>query len=176
MKQMPIRYVETKESIYDIISKRVSESYPDSCVCWIEENDNLQLLESYQARKLAKQSVNNEMLLFHGTNEENVRNIALNGFDPLCNKTSAYGKGTYFAKNASYSMNYMKPNNEGISFMFLCDVILGKMCIGSPNLKIDTYKYDSAVDRLGDPSIVVIPFKDGCYPKYIVAFHKGATL
>ena len=174
---MPIRYVETKESIYDSISSRIRLSYPNSCVCWIEENDNKDLYDAYELRKsdiMSRRSSINEATLFHGTKENNVTNIATNGFDPLYNKTSAYGKGTYFAKDASYSMNYMHPNSEGISFMFVCSVLLGTSCIGSSNLRIDTDKYDSAVDRLTDPSIVVTPYKDACYPKYIVAFHKGA--
>lgn len=173
---MSVRYVEMKEPIYDTISKRIRESFPNSCIVWIEENENIHLYAAYQNRKneIAKVASINEVQWFHGTREENITKIAMEGFDPSFNKTSAYGMGTYFAKNASYSNSYMVPNSEGISFMFLCDVLMGKPCMGKSNLSIDTNLYHSAVDNFQSPSILVTPFKDAAYPKYIVAFHKDA--
>ena len=174
---MSLRYVEMKEPIYDTISKRIRESFPNSCIVWIEENENIHLYAAYEARKkeIAKVASINEGQWFHGTKEENITKISMEGFDPVFNKTSAYGKGTYFAKNASYSNSYMIPNMEGISFMFLCDVLMGKPCMGSPQHKIDTNLYHSAVDNFQSPSILVTPFKDAAYPKYIIAFHKSAS-
>jgi len=175
---MKVRYVEMKEPIYETISARVRESFPKSCICWIEENENPVLLEAYEGRKkeIAKRpSELNEVKFFHGTREENITSIAQGGFDPAYNKASAYGKGTYFAKNASYSQGYMIPNKEGISFMFLCDVLMGSI---SPriraNMEIDITRYDCAVDNIEKPTIVVTPHADGAYPKYIIAFHKSA--
>lgn len=174
---MSIRYVEMKEPIYDTISKRIRESFPNSCIVWIEENQNSFLLEAYQTRKkeIAKVTGVNEFQWFHGTREENITKIAQGGFDPTYNRTSAYGKGTYFAKNASYSNSYMHPNKDGISFMFLCDVVMGKPCLGRSNLEIETNMYHSAVDNFNAPTILVSPFADGAYPRYIVAFHKSAS-
>jgi len=174
---MSVRYVEMREPIYDTISKRIRESFPNSCIVWIEENENIHLYAKYEARKkeIAKVASINEMQWFHGTREENITNIAMEGFDPKFNKASAYGKGTYFAKDASYSNSYMIPNSQGISFMFLCNVLMGKPCMGDSNLKIDTNLYHSAVDSLQKPTILVTPFADAAYPKYIVAFHKNAN-
>lgn len=173
---MSVRYVEMSEPQYEYISKRVRESFPESCICWIEENLNTKLLTAFENRKseIAKRGAINEVKFFHGTSENVVTSIAAGGFDPTYNKASAYGKGTYFAKNASYSFSYMKPNAVGISFMFLCDVIIGTPCLGSGNLIIDTMKFDSAVDVIKDPSIVVTPYADAAYPRYIIAFHKNA--
>ena len=169
-------YVEMSDPVYNVISSRIRASFPNSCICWIEETINPTLKEAYDKRAIAisKDGPINELQLFHGTKEEAVNSIVSNGFDPAYNKTSAYGKGTYFAKNASYSFSYMQPNQNGISFMFLCDVLLGRSCVGSSNLEIDTTKYDSAVDTLVKPSIVVTPYADGAYPRYIIAFHKNA--
>jgi len=171
-----VRYVEMSEPLYEQISKQIRESFPKSCICWIEENFNPKLLTTFEERKFetAKLGAINQVEFFHGTTESAVNTIAAGGFDPAYNKTSAYGKGTYFAKNASYSFSYMKPNAQGISFMFLCDVIMGTQCLGSSNLIIDTTKYQSAVDRLKDPTIVVTPYADAAYPRYIIAFHKNA--
>lgn len=174
---MSIRYVEMKEPIYNTISKRIRESFPNSCIVWIEENQNSTLLAAYENRKkeIAKIASINELNWFHGTKEENVTKIAMEGFDPTFNKTSAYGKGTYFAKNASYSNSYMVPNSQGISFMFLCDVLMGKPCLGRSGLEIETELYHSAVDNFNSPSILVTPFADAAYPRYIIAFHKNAV-
>lgn len=173
---MSVRYVEMCEPIYEQVSKRIRESFPDSCICWIEENENIHLSAAYEHRKreIAKDASINELQLFHGTREENITKIAMEGFDPSYNKTSAYGKGTYFAKNASYSQSYMIPNKDGISFMFLCDVLMGKPCMGRPNIDIDTSLYHSAIDNFNHPTIIVTPFADAAYPRYIIAFHKGA--
>lgn len=169
------RYVEMSEPDYDMISKRIRASYPDSCISWIEEITNHSVRTAYDTRKaLIFSGSNSEQLLFHGTSEEAVNNIAAGGFDPAYNKASAYGKGTYFAKNASYSFNYMKSEKNGISFMFLCEVLVGKSCLGSSNIPINTSLYDSSVDNLANPTIFVTPYADGAYPKYIIAFHKNA--
>lgn len=174
---MSVRYLEMKEPMYNTISTRIRESFPNSCIVWIEENENIHLYAKYEARKkeIAKVTGINEFQWFHGTREENITKIAMEGFDPTFNKTSAYGKGTYFAKNASYSNSYMVPNAQGISFMFLCDVLMGKPCLGRSGLEIDTGLYHSAVDNLYKPNILVSPISDAAYPRYIIGFHKNAA-
>ena len=55
-------YIEMSNPIYDQISKRVRESFPKSCICWIEEVQNPILQKSYDELKL---KIGNEELLFH---------------------------------------------------------------------------------------------------------------
>ncbi len=155
---------------FERIAGLVRASYPKSCICWIERVHNPELMRAFLARKAF---VDNEQALFHGTAEEAVDSIVEIGFDPKRNKASAYGKGTYFAKHASYSFNYMKGKEE-ITFMFLCRVLVGRTCKGSGGLVIDTSKYDSACDHPAHPTIVVTPYADAAYPEYIISFHKNA--
>ena len=164
-------YVEMSDPVYDQISKRVRQSFPNSCICWIEEVQNPDLQKSYDELKL---KIGNEKLLFHGTSEEAINSIAAGGFNPEFNKTSAYGKGTYFAEKASYSFSYMKQGRDGVAYMFLCTVLTGRMCRGSNQLVINTENYDSAVDNLDNPTIFVSPHAAAAYPKYIISFHKNA--
>ena len=56
--------------------------------------------------------------------------IKREGFRKEFNKTSAFGKGTYFAKNANYSINYSKQDKNGIFKMFQCRVICGESING----------------------------------------------
>jgi len=164
-------YVEMSDPVYDQISKRVRQSFPNSCICWIEEVQNPDLQKSYDELKL---KIGNEKLLFHGTSEEAINSIAAGGFNPEFNKASAYGKGTYFAEKASYSFSYMKQGRDGVAYMFLCTVLTGRMCRGSNQLVINTENYDSAVDNLDNPTIFVSPHAAAAYPKYIISFHKNA--
>ena len=164
-------YVEMSDPVYDQISKRVRQSFPNSCICWIEEVQNPNLQKSYDELKL---KIGNEKLLFHGTSEEAINSIAAGGFNPEFNKASAYGKGTYFAEKASYSFSYMKQGRDGVAYMFLCTVLTGRLCRGSNQLVINTENYDSAVDNLDNPTIFVSPHAAAAYPKYIISFHKNA--
>jgi poly [ADP-ribose] polymerase 10/14/15 len=173
------RYVEMSEPIYDNISEKIYKSYPNACICWIEENINPDLRKKYEdkresIRHLIHENDILEQEMFHGTTINGVSSILNNGFDPSYNKTSAYGIGTYFARDAKYSMNYMKPCKDGISYMFIADVIQGRTMIGKLNKIIDTSMYESYVDNISNPSILVTPFSDGAFPKYIIAFYKEA--
>ncbi|XP_041365103.1 protein mono-ADP-ribosyltransferase PARP11-like [Gigantopelta aegis] len=60
------------------------------------------MLDDFGAQKL------NEQLLFHGSDAATVNAICKEGFDwRLCGQHgTAFGKGTYFAKNANYSDRY----------------------------------------------------------------------
>lgn len=170
------RYVEMSEKLYEEISAKVRASYPNSCIVWIEENVNPALLAAFEKQRETVAAACGDAKViqgFHGTREENITVISEGGFDPAYNKVSAYGKGTYFARNAAYSFSYMHPGKEHISYMFLCDVILGKSHQGMTNQEIPA-GYDSFVDSLVNPSIYVTPYRYGAFPKYIIAFHKNA--
>ena len=45
---------------------------------------------------------------------------------------TAYGKGAYFARDASYSSHptYSRPNAQGVQHMFLARVVIGEYCRG----------------------------------------------
>ena len=160
-------YLDLGDKDYERISAMVRQTFPKSCICWIERVHNPKLWAAYQA---LGETIGNEQLMFHGTSEECVKQIVEHGFDPAKNKTSAYGRGTYFAKAASYSFNYMKDGTEGVAFMFLCRVRVGRVCKGSAGLRIDTKAYDSA----GGPGIIVTPHAAAAFPEYIISFHKHA--
>ena len=164
------RYVEMSEKLYDEIASRVRESYPNSCIVWIEEVLNKGLRNEYEKQRAGGP----ERQLFHGTHEDAIDSIAAVGFDPSYNRVSAYGIGTYFARDAVYSFSYMRPGREQISYMFLADVFVGKSALGRANYTIPE-GVDTAVNNLDSPSIFVTPHRYGAYPKYIIAFHKNAA-
>jgi hypothetical protein len=177
MEQVNRLYIGMENPMYDLITKKIRRSHPNSCILWIEEIVNPKLEEQYQERKeniTTTRGFCEERLMFHGTKEDFIDVISIEGFDPTLNKTSAYGKGVYFAANASYSFNYMDIGRNDVSYMFLCNVLIGNSCIGSHGKHIDTKLYDSACNNLTKPTIIVTPYHNGSYPRYIIAFHKNA--
>lgn len=160
---------------FDEIVNKITASYPNACILYIDEIINPELEQEYQTRKeiiRCNRGYVSEMKLFHGTSENNIELIASNGFDPTFNKRAAYGYGVYFAKNASYSSAYMtsvRPENH--TFMFMCDVLVGKQ---GTLCKQGDLNIDNNVDKLSDPTIVTTVYKDGAYPRYIIAFYKNA--
>ena len=71
----------------------------------------------------------NRMLLFHGTRQTEPERIYKNfdtGFDLQYAAHGAYGKGIYFARDASYSHGFAHPLKNGVFQMLLADVFVGK--------------------------------------------------
>ena len=155
-------FLSSSDSTFDTIAKRVQESFPKSCICWIEEVKNEALQSAFNGYK-EELGAFEEKQLFHGTRETIVNVIAKNGFDPEKNVRSAYGKGVYFAQNAQYSWSYSLPaSGKVISYMFLCNVLLGQRGV------------DYGTDKKVPPSIFVTKRRESAFPRYIIAFHKYA--
>jgi len=170
---------------YDSISDKIYASYPNACILFIDEVINEHLECAYKTRKdliIKKRGSDNvkEIEYFHGTHANLIDKIANEGFDPTKNRVSAFGHGTYFAKTAAYSFNYMKSKDKNeISYMFLADVLLGKIKTVDNSQDYDNTASSSAYlytfgSTTPDPDIVVTPYADGAYPRYIIAFHKNA--
>lgn len=164
---------------FEEISQHVRQSYPNSCILWVDEIDNASLRDSYQLRKEAMiaergEAVVKELTLFHGTSERAALQIAKGGFDVSFSKIAAYGLGTYFASAASMSMYYTKDNKEKICFMLMNKVLLGTTAQYGSNAQINTKIHDNSVNVTLNPTIVVSPYNDGALPQYMIAFYRSA--
>uniref|UniRef100_A0A3B4DG11 Poly [ADP-ribose] polymerase n=1 Tax=Pygocentrus nattereri TaxID=42514 RepID=A0A3B4DG11_PYGNA len=148
---------------------------------------NVDLWELYcrkraQLKKLKGQPDIEEQMLFHGTSRDNVHSICLYNFD--CNlsdqkrRAHILGKGTYFAKHASYAANYSliaKPGVNTLQIMFLARVTVGKYKQGQSDLcKPDGDQkeniHDSCVDNEMYPRIFVIFDSNQIYPEYLLEY------
>jgi hypothetical protein len=79
----------------------------------------------------------NEYYLWHGTNADVADIITRTGIqtEKLADKDSLYGKGMYFAENASKSDQYaVKRHGAGNGVLLLCRVALGKIFYTPDNL------------------------------------------
>jgi len=165
---------------FDKICGMIRESYPYACILYIDEVINETLENEFKTRSTIIQLTRGKvdrLQLFHGTNGAHIEAIAEYGFDPTKNRVAVYGYGTYFAKNAIYSKNYMKSSSgDEITYMFLADVLIGKLVTGKQRINgaNPVYDWDNNVDNTTSPTIYTTPYADGAYPRYIIAFHKNA--
>ncbi|XP_028307268.1 protein mono-ADP-ribosyltransferase PARP12 [Gouania willdenowi] len=150
----------------------------------IERIQNKALWEKYQLQKNQMKTSNGgrnvtEKQLFHGTDSSHVDTICRENLDwRICGTHgTAYGKGSYFARDATYSHNYT--GGTGVNTMFLSRVLVGTYCRGSSEYKRPPPKkcgdgtfYDSCVNDHNDPSIFVVFKEQQIYPEYLLKYKK----
>ncbi|KAM4609063.1 poly(ADP-ribose) polymerase family member 14-related sequence 1 [Polymixia lowei] len=151
----------------------------------IERIQNPTLWKSLQIKKQEMEQrnghQNNEKRLFHGTCYTTINHINQNGFNRSYagKNAAAFGNGTYFAVDASYSSNnaYSKPDPQGQKFMYLCRVLTGDYTQGRQGMIVPPVKssssihlYDSVVDDTNKPSMFIIFHDSLAYPEYLITF------
>ncbi|XP_025939721.1 protein mono-ADP-ribosyltransferase PARP12-like isoform X1 [Apteryx mantelli] len=136
-----------------------------------------------QMKKVKKSRWVDERLLFHGTSPSHLSAICEQNFDwRVCGAHGTlYGRGSYFARDASYSHQYC-PSSTGPQSMFVAHVLVGDFVQGNseylrppPRPGNPNRLYDSCVDDPKDPSIFVIFEKHQIYPAYILEYSKGSS-
>ncbi|KAE8613644.1 hypothetical protein XENTR_v10007803 [Xenopus tropicalis] len=187
---------------YSEVANRFGKTLDRNCIKSVHRVQNLDLWEFYcrkkaQLKKKKGASEINEEMLFHGTDTAFVEAICIHNFDWRINgmHAAAYGKGTYFARDASLSSQFCKNNGKhgdtlqshGIDLnkcstwsrkcMFLARVLVGDYAVGNskyirPPSKDGTLLnlYDSCVDDPFCPRIYVIFDSTQIYPEYIIQF------
>ncbi|XP_069820308.1 protein mono-ADP-ribosyltransferase PARP12-like isoform X2 [Dendropsophus ebraccatus] len=172
---------------YKTIAAMIHRTLPDKEIQSIKRIQNLALWEVYQWQKEQMKKLNggkdvNERQLFHGTKSD---------LDAICNQNfdwricgtngTAYGKGSYFARDAAYSDRYSRTDSS-VCDMFVARVLVGESTRGSslylrPPLKTSPSTfYDSCVDSLSNPSIFVIFEKHQIYPEYVIRYTERQSM
>ncbi|XP_071965737.1 protein mono-ADP-ribosyltransferase PARP12-like [Antedon mediterranea] len=153
----------------------------------IQRVQNQELWEDYQRKqermiKKLPPGTTVERRLWHGTREYHTQAICQQNFDFRCSGSSfgtAFGQGSYFARDAKFSTKYAICANDGHKFVFLAKVLVGEYTKGKTSHRRPPEKlqagnskslYDSCVDDTIDPSIFVIFDKDQMYPEYLVQY------
>ncbi|XP_050959398.1 protein mono-ADP-ribosyltransferase PARP11-like [Labeo rohita] len=135
-----------------------------------------------QLMRIKGQSDIKEEMLFHGTSAKNVHSICTYNFDcRLSDKKRGghtFGKGTYFAKHASFANNYSANTGLGTKVMLLARVIVGKYKTGrqdycTPDDDLDERIHDSCVDDMLCPRIFVIFDSNQIYPEYLIEYRSN---
>ena len=168
--------------------KDVAAHFKKTCsnktIVKIESVQNQMLYDSFWAerrkliRMLGEKKIN-ERDVFHGTRQIDVmKKVYTQGFMKVFNNTAAYGQGTYFARDASYSANgYCGKDSNGVYQMFYVKAIMGESHVGKSEYKLTSWPqkshgviYDSLVNTAKDPSIFVLHQNARAYPMFIIHF------
>ncbi|NXS96134.1 PAR12 polymerase, partial [Jacana jacana] len=166
---------------YKKVKMDFQRTMPKTVIKRICRVQNPSLWELYQWQKEQMQKINggkdvDERFLFHGTSKKYTDAICQQNFDwRICGlHGTVYGKGSYFARDASYSDNYCREDLD-TKTMFLARVLVGEFTLGSssyvrPPLKDNQSFYDSCVNCSSNPSIFVIFEKQQIYPEYLIEY------
>ncbi len=94
---------------------------------------------------------------------------------------TVYGKGVYFARDASYSVkDYCPVDDNGYSYLYYCMVLTGEYVKGSTDMIVPPVKgdpqnsvihYDSTVDEEEDPSVYAVYYDHQAYPLYQITLN-----
>jgi len=101
-----------------------------------------------------------ELALFHGCSAQSMPNILKQGFDfriAGSNTGTMFGKGAYFAENASKSDLYSKPDGSGIRYMILAKVLVGKTYVAKQRM-VDLVRPPQDEENKGEAA-----YGDGLY-------------
>ncbi|XP_021548338.1 protein mono-ADP-ribosyltransferase PARP15 [Neomonachus schauinslandi] len=174
------------QSEYDTIKDKFSDTCLSYKIEKIEKIQNICLWQSYQIKKkhmdLKNGHTANERVLFHGTDADSVPYVNQHGFNrSYAGKNgAAYGKGTYFAVDASYSAHdtYSRPDGNGRKHIYVVRVLTGVYTRGhaglvtppSKNPHNPTDLFDSVTDDTQYPKLFVVFSDNQAYPEYLITF------
>ncbi|XP_061826105.1 protein mono-ADP-ribosyltransferase PARP12 isoform X1 [Nerophis lumbriciformis] len=168
---------------YQRIEKLFKATMSKSTIKSIRRVQNPFLWTAFQCQKeqMKKRNGGNpvsEKYLFHGTDGTLIESICEQNFDwRICGvHGTAFGRGSYFAEDASYSNRYAKTKSGVDRCMFAARVLVGDYTQGRqthvrpPTKGNTTTLYDSCVDNEANPKIFVIFEKPQIYPEYIIDY------
>ncbi|RUS90907.1 hypothetical protein EGW08_001304, partial [Elysia chlorotica] len=148
----------------------------------IKRIQNKSLYQQYMVKKREMDLRNgkgfqNEKRLFHGTSPTSMAAINENGFSNNYSgvHATAYGEGSYFAVNSSYSVNYCQADASGLKHMYVVRVLVGKSTNSRSGMKFlpnqpgTSTPYDSGTDS-NSPSMYIIFHDAQTYPEYLISF------
>ncbi|KAM6417277.1 protein mono-ADP-ribosyltransferase PARP12-like [Pluvialis apricaria] len=170
-------------SEYNTIKQLFQQTMKGYNVLKIRRIQNPSLWKVFQWQKEQMKRENggkevNERFLFHGTQVSFMEAICTQNFDwRICGSNGTkYGKGSYFARDASYSHAYCQPAVK-TNTMFVARVLVGDYVKGDaayvrpPPKSIGGLRfYDSCVDDELNPSIFVVFEKHQIYPEYVIDY------
>ncbi|XP_072232472.1 protein mono-ADP-ribosyltransferase PARP14 [Leuresthes tenuis] len=155
----------------------------------IERLQNVHLRRAYEAQKKQISDKNvqeragaGEKLLYHGTTQDNCDSIMKTGFNRSFagQNATSFGRGTYFAVNASYSADptYSRPAADGSQLMFVARVLTGVYTQGRSKMVVPPSRssqqahdrFDSVVDKMDNPGMYVVFHDNQAYPDYLITF------
>jgi len=183
-----IPYCEPRDVAWDLMvrDRFTSTMSKTGEIVRIERIENVPAWHRYQGEKVAfakKSDDDPERWLWHGTSKTHTESVVsnFNGIDITYAAVGLWGRGLYFASNASYSHNYAFTRSNGDRQMILCRVLTGKsvMLSRDSTLVRPPGDYDSvACDPSqcnGSVNFVLYQGGSRVYPAYLVTYRCTAS-
>ncbi|XP_028392654.1 protein mono-ADP-ribosyltransferase PARP14-like [Dendronephthya gigantea] len=133
---------------YKKISDLFNKTASSHTIVQIERIQNPSLYKLYFIKKrgLDEKKGSNEMILFHGTKGDKLKEINESGLNRNyagINGT-AFGKGVYFARDASMSVGYTQPDSTTSKrYMYVANVAVGEYAAGKSSMLVPPQKSNS---------------------------------
>lgn len=170
---------------WERIESKFLQTMPNVSFLKIERVQNKPLWRKYQHcshRMYQYDGVLNEKLLFHGSRRTNPKEIYKgdDGFDIRCSNSGMWGRGSYFAANASYSDGYAHVV-KGFKKMLAAWVLTGHSMKSDPHSyhrppqrhipgsAIDR-RYDSVNGLTGGSRVYITYDNEHAYPAYLITY------
>lgn len=182
------------EEDYKIVFESFKKTLPNNTINTIKRIQNSELYKSYQEsmnKSKRLKEINGQKLignenyerhLWHGTKTTDPMELVDRTTSGLstqyANDACMWGRGIYFAENASYSFNYSFSKN-GFKYMLFCKVFVGEFIFlnANSNLKEPPYKdqkkkilYDSVQGNTNGSDVYILYENNRNYPYFLVEF------
>ena len=177
---------------YDRVVDDFKQTLPNATILRVQRIQNMVVWERYFhcSRMMARVAhpVLGEKLLFHGTKDNDPKLIyeGTEGFDMRFSAQGMWGRGNYFAVNASYSNGYAFDAGDGIRKMFAAWVLTGRSyhmkeskrsLTKPPFLKEHSRSdtdirrcYDSVYGTTGGTPVYITYDNEHAYPAYLITY------
>ena len=175
---------------YERVSNQFLLTLPRAHILRVERVQNKHLWKRYcdcSVRMSAYMSYVRDELLFHGTCGNNPEGIyrGTDSFDLRCSARGMWGRGVYFAVNASYSNSYAHHCGNNVQKMFAAFVLVGNSYFSPPNSELTKpplldesdrsstsvqRRYDSVCGNTGGTRVYITYDNDHAYPAYLITY------
>lgn len=185
IEKIELKNVPSTSNEWHTIENRFKETLPRSQLKGIQRIQNKWLWEKYAFCRNRMRQKNgegrvNEKRLFHGPSQTPPDSIyrSEHGFDFRFGAHGLWGKGAYFAVNASYSNSYAYTSGNQRQ-MFVVFVLTGDSCtipqdrsLDKPPIKNSSTpeRYDSVNGETGSSKVYIVYDHDKSYPAYLITY------
>ena len=180
---------ERESDEYERVADQFLLSLPRAHILQVQRVQNKLLWKRYRdcSKRMSDRNLYvRDELLFHGTRGTNPESIykGTDSFDLRCSSGGMWGRGIYFAVNASYSDSYAF--REGNVYkMFAAFVLTGNSKFSHPDGSLtkppritttdgsDTsvqHRYDSVCGMTGGTRVYITYDNDHAYPAYLITY------
>ena len=179
-----------EKSEFAVIAEKFFKTMPNAEIVSIEKIQNYELWRKYsdRAQQIRSEPQNcGEKLLFHGTRDTDPKEIYKgdSSFDSKFSRQGMWGKGNYFAVNASYSNGYAHSvHGTDMKKLLVAFVLTGLSCYceSDRNITMPPYRseqddpsgirrrYHSVNGVTGGTTVYITYDNNLAYPAYVITY------